>query len=672
MRDYQEIIQENKRRNSILDAPYDPVKGIGGPLERFEIEFKDIEISFFVPVDMREAPVTSLILLYDTLSEAAEALFTTPEKLFEAFILERYKYDFEFWAFTCIKITEKDTFKDIPFKLRGAQREILKELETMRMAGVPIRIVLLKARQFGGSTLIQIYMMWIQQIHKTGWHLAVCAQGDDPAKNISDMYERAAKTYPEEIGKITFKSYKGSTKNKYLVERECVVGVGSVNNPDQFRSYNYAMAHLSEVGLWQDTEKRKAINLISSLKETVPNQPYTLIAEESTAKGLNYFHKSWKKAISMKTRYRAVFVPWWRIDRDRVSLTCQVEEFLSQFEDYHWYLWDLGATLEGINWYMLHKADNDYQDWEMMAENPSTPEEAFQSSGQKVFPPNYVEALRQYCTKPKLIGDIFGETRAGENSLKNLRIEKVNNGKLQVWKFPEEIKGQRVKHRIAAFVDIGGTTKKADNSVIKLLDREPMIYGNDPEVICQWTGHIDQDLLAWKAAQLCMIYAEPEIAEFPLLAFEIQSLNKKELEGSHSLTILDTIKDYYPNLFIRNDEEKLGDEFVPRYGFHTNVKTKGLIIDTAKSAMREVFLSKSDEQSQWGYIERDDETCNEYSYYEVKDNGSMGAIDGKRDDRVMTTAGILWLALRYMSMPFIVKEAPKTTRKGQTRGYADF
>ncbi len=671
MIDVKSILLENVKRNGKLDAFYDPIRGIGGPIERFHFYYPDAGLDVYLPLDMREDEITSHILKFKTMSQAAIVLGLKEYELFEKFIRERFKHDFEFWAYTCIKILHKDLFKLVPLKLRGAQRKMLYELEIMRTADVPIRIVLLKARQWGGSTLVQIYMFWIQNIHRTSWHLAICAQGDDAAKNISAMYDTAARYYPEDIAKITFKAYNKSTKNKKCVERDYIIGVGSVNNPDQFRSFSYGMAHLSEVGIWQDTAKRKATNLVSSLKETVPDQPYTLVVEESTAKGLNYFYESWKKALSGKSRYKAVFVAWWEIDRCREVITIPIEEYLKSFSDYDWYLWKLGATLEGINWYRKHKEDKGYSDVDMNCENPSTPEEAFQSSGQKVYPPSYVLAVRKHCTNPILTGDIFAKTRIGEHALTDIRIEKINTGYLRVWLLPDNVKDRPIKNRFCAFVDIGGTTSKADYSVIKMIDREPMIYGNDPEVILIWRGHIDQDLLAWKAAQICTAYSYPEIGEYPLLAFEVQSLKKESTEGSHSLTILNQIKDYYPNLYVRNDEEKVGDEYVPKYGFHTNVKSKGLIIDTHKGAMREVLLAETEEQCNWGYVERCEESCNEFSYFEVKQDGSMGAIQGKKDDLVIATAGAVWLAISKMDAPFEIKDRPEIT-KVKRRGYSTY
>ena len=665
-----EILSENKRRNNLLDAFYDPIVGIGSPIERFELKIPEANLVFYVPETMREERATKAILEHKTLADAAWKLNTTQSQLFEDFIRERFVHDFEFWAFTCIQIEDKSKFTEVHFKLRGAQRKLLKALEEMRVAGIPIRIVLLKARQWGGSTLTQIYMMWIQQLHRENWHMNICAQDDDTAKTIASMYDLSAELYPKEVGTITFGSFKGSQKIRKNNERGGIVNVGSINNPDQFRGKNRAMAHLSETGQWQDTPKRTAMKLISSLKESIPDEPYTLIIEESTANGLNYFYESWKRAVSGKTRYRAVFIAWWEIDRCRENIVMPIKEFLMSMSDYDWYLWKLGATLQGINWYRLHKADKGYQDWEMQAENPSTPDEAFNSSGQKVFPPSYVLALRKYCKEPILIGEVYGKTRLGEFALEEIRFEKIARGNLKVWKMPDDVKNIPIKNRYCGFLDIGGTTPKADNSVFTLIDREPMLYGNPPEVVCTWTGHLDSDMVVYKAAQICMAYSYPEIGEYPLMAVEIQSLKTEKSEGNHSLTALDNLKDIYPNLYVRNDEEKVGDEYIPKYGFHTNVKTKGLIIDTLKSAAREILMAETDEHNGWGYIEYEDEACDEMSWFEVKTDGSLGAIQGKRDDRVISRAGAVWLAISKMDLPFIIKEVIKSTPK--KRGYSNY
>ena len=66
----------------------------------------------------------------------------------------------------------------------------------MRLAGKPIRLILLKARQWGGSTAIQLYMAWIQLVHKKGWYSAIIAQDNSSAIRIKEMYSKLLKEYP--------------------------------------------------------------------------------------------------------------------------------------------------------------------------------------------------------------------------------------------------------------------------------------------------------------------------------------------------------------------------------------------------------------------------------------------------------------------------------------------
>jgi len=666
------LLEENKRRNALLDAYYDPVIGYGGPFERQKVSFSDIKTVMYLPVEMLNVKWINYLVGFSSLVDYSKKFNTSVEKVMSSIANERFKYDFEFWAATTIKITDKDTFRDTPFILRGAQLILLVVLEEMRLAGVPIRIVLLKARQWGGSTLVQIYMMWIQQIHKQNWHLAVCAQDDNAARNMRSMYTRAARFYPKEIGTITFQPFEGSSKNRVCIETGGIIGVGSINNPDQFRSFNYAMGHFTEVSSWKDTPNRTAQQLITSLKETIPDVPYSLIVEESTARGLNYFYDSWKRAISGNSRYKAIFIPWWKIDRDRIPIEENMQEFINNMGEYDWTLWEYGATLEGINWYNKHKADRYeeadrenrmFSEWEMMQENPSTEEEAFQSSGEKRFNPKYIKAMEQDCMPPAFMGDVKADGTQDEQAFKNIEFVLNNKGKLSIWTMPDT--SIKVLHRYVAYADIGGTWKGADYSVLKVLDRYWMIEGGDPETVCSWHGHCDKDLFGWICAQICTVY------DNALLAFESNSYDKDRSRDDHFLTVVEKIADYYPNLYIRNNPEKVGSDFVPIYGFHLNRKTKPAIIDALYAASRERYFKDQNKQGGYCLIERDIRAIKEMNWFERKEDGSLGAMEGQKDDQVDATAGAFYIAIEKMPMPQLV-DTNKAIKKRILKSEASF
>lgn len=492
------IIGENKERLAKLNAPYNPLTGEGSPLPRTQVKLEDMDVPLYLVNTMVEEQWILALLEAGSFKAFAEMTNSRVEDIQEMFVQERFRHDFEFWAVLCIIIQDKLTLQDVPFILRKAQLILLTKLEKMRMAGRPIRVILLKARQWGGSTLVQFYMMWIQQIHKTNWHLAVCAQDDGASKNIGEMYQRASTFYPGAVASISFKPYAKSPKNLVNVERGGIIGVGSINNPDQFRSYNYPMVHISEAGIWQDTPKRTASQLVQSLRSTVPRVAYSMVIIESTAKGVgNFFHREWLAASKKESGYSAVFVPWFKIDMYQTSMTEEeYPEFIATMAEHDWFAWRNGATLEGIKWYNEFQRDEKYEDSQMYEEFPTTPEEAFISTGSRVIPYVYINNARTTILKPRYRGDLFPSGFADKRALENMEFHENHSGagNLKIWNLPEPyitVRGQKftVTNRYCGFADIGGISAKADYSCIKIIDRKWMLWGGVPETAAIWHGH---------------------------------------------------------------------------------------------------------------------------------------------------------------------------------------
>jgi len=648
-----DIVSENKKRKKALFSPYDPVRGIGSILQRkkFIYTARGMRYSANIPVAMFDNPVISMVNKHHSIERYLRYINERVDEMtiraIEKLILDiRLDNDFEYWAFETVKIQDKESKKPIPFVLNKPQRRLLATLEEMRLEGDPIRIILLKARQWGGSTLIQMYMGWVQTRLKTSWHSAIVADVEEQSKNIRSMYSKMAKNYPEQFGSITFAPFEGSTKTRVIRERDCVVGVGSAQKPESLRSFDFAMLHLSEVGLWKSTPQRSAEDLIQSLQATVPDEPDTLICLESTAKGVgNFFHRTWVAAEKGESVYKPVFVPWFEIER--YQKTCpSYEKFINSWHDYEWFLWELGATIEGIYWYVMTQTGYNYDEWRMRSEYPSTAAEAFQSSGRRAFHQKYVLKVRKSCRKPSFTGDVFAASQTGPEALKDIKFLPSPQGKLSVWEMPDVATTPKVANRYCAFADIGGRTDGADYSCLKVFDRYWMMEGGVPEVVAMWYGHLDQDIFAWVCAQVAKMY------DNALLAVEVNSLRKEMGEGEHFLTVLDAIADYYDNLYFREDREKIREGMPVKYGFHTNKATKPMIIDTLNAAMRED-----------GYIERDIGTCDEMDYYEIKANGTYGAIEGQHDDKVIVSAGGVWLAY-HMPMPYYIRPAAQKINRG--------
>ena len=164
MTNIENIIRENDRRNQKINAPFNPISGEGSLGERIPISISDFALPLqWIPAEMMKIPLVSSLAREGSIdSFLSNVLKVEPnkadhDKVAEKFIRLRYRHDFPFWAATLVWIHNKDAGSDVLFRLRYPQRILVQKFEEKRKAGLPIRLILLKARQWGGSTLTLTY-----------------------------------------------------------------------------------------------------------------------------------------------------------------------------------------------------------------------------------------------------------------------------------------------------------------------------------------------------------------------------------------------------------------------------------------------------------------------------------------------------------------------------------
>lgn len=625
--DAKKVIEENKKRNAIIGKVYKPHTGEGCWGDRIIFHLPDSPIPLqYIPKTMFKTELVTLLHQYGSIEKFITQHLKTKgsneikEEVWKHWILIRIKHDFEFWATMFVRIKDKMSDRDIPFKLNRPQRRLLSEMEEMRTKGEPIRVILLKARQWGGSTLVQIYMAWIQLVHRKNWNSVICAHLKDSALNIKGMYSKLLESYPSWLlnmeGQLKFQPFEKMSNTSIISATKCKITIGSAESPESVRGTDAVMAHLSEVAFWNSTPRKTPEGLVRSVCGSVALLPLSMIVMESTANGTgNYFHKECMRAKQGESDKKFLFVPWYEIEIYSLPIE-NYEEFISSLSKYEIDLWNRGATLEAIAWYRQKRKE--YANHaDMMAEYPSDDIEAFNYSGEKVFNHLSVEALRRNCCAPASTGEIYGKSDRGKEALQNLRFSEESGGLLNIWSKPDA--EYNVSNRYITVVDIGGRSSKADYSVIAVFDRYWMQYGGVPEVVAQWRGHIDHDLLAWKAVQIAQYYNRA------LLVIESNTLETERYDEDATEYILETISDIYPNLYARQPSNMIRGEGCIRWGFHMNRATKLMLIAHQVRMLRE-----------GGYIERDYEACYEHDVFEHKPNGSYGAMEGHHDDILIT------------------------------------
>lgn len=666
MIDAQFIIKENAQKHKRINKPYDPITGEGSVGERVCLKVKDAPLPLmYLPKPMMEEDICKLLKKYGSIAKLyqSQKQELTEEEYFAFWINFcelRIKHDFEFFAYMYQTIEDGDTAEDISFRMKRAQREFLNVLEEMRLAGEPIRAIVLKARQMGLSTAAQLYMEWIQSVHQKNWHSVICAHVKDSATNIRAMYDKVIDNMPPINGvKYTIAPFKQTQNIKIIPERGCRITIGSAEKPESVRGQNPKLAHFSEVAFYPDTTKKGTAQLIGSIVGSMKLIPLTVQIYESTANGVgDYFHTQWEKAKKGETVFRPIFLAWYYDERYSTPIEGgfyynhsgkrekgDVIDFILSLDLYEQNLFanHPDCTLENIHWYRRKKAEM-ATDELMMQEYPSDDIEAFQDSGLPAFRAAHIEAMRADCMTPIAIGDLEGDcspmvakiqNNKRKDILSNIRFvedkealaalsvndpktkQRKEKNRLKVWAFPErEIK---VSNRYVVIFDPQkGISDKADFGVITVIDRFYMMCGGKPEVVAEWRGQIDKDITIWIAAQIAKYYNNA------LLVVESNTYDSTIKEDDNEF-IFDTIAEYYDNLYSRTPADQIKDGIPAKYGFNTNKSTKPMIIANYVVMLREK-----------GYVERNGAALDEARVYEQKQNGSFGAKDGKHDDILMT------------------------------------
>ena len=743
--DLSRIIDENHRRMDAINAHFDPYSGKNSIGERECVCIQDFPIQkLWLPKKMVETPLVQGLAefgFYGFIEEKFKIRTSresdyrpTANMVLDIFRRTRNRYDFPWWCYMYVPISQKGGGDDVRFRLNIPQRKLMGLWNDMEEQGLPVRIDLLKARQWGGSTCVQIKMAHKQLVLTRGANSIIVGHVKDSSTEVKDMYFKVINRYPTELLYEPNEEYNpklppihgtSSSANLFYIDsRNCKLKLGSAERPESARGGDSTLAHCTEVAMWVATDGKTPEDIVRSVTGGILYKRGTAIVYESTANGSdNFFHdeymaakEAWEQGVFHQ--FWPLFISWYEIgwknmlpfkDDERylkknvfpkyssteaknlpawfdIYLPEEISEsapteiafakkLLEQkdktdAEDnrhepgkYLWWLWEKGATLEAIYWYTIERTKfHDHAD--MAAEAPSDDVEAFKHSGARVFSEYSIHELEAGCKPPRFIGEVDclitvspddykrflyrpNEAFRGREYITNLRFCPDETGNLWVWDMPERYTDCIIKNRYLVSVDIGGMSERADWSVITVLDRYWLMEGGTPIVVAQWRGHIDHDILAIKAAQIAAFYNNA------LLVIESNTLEvndrERDVDGDQSGFILNQIKSFYPNLYERQqDEESVLAGMPHKYGFHTNARTKPVLIAHLQKCLRDKL-----------YVERDKRCLDEFSVYQKLPNGAFAASKGHHDDMLMSRAIALYISYCEMDYPREIQKKQK-------------
>lgn len=273
-------------------------------------------------------------------------------------------------------------------RVRGQQRD-----------GNPIRIIILKARQTGFSTVVQAYEN-IRAYRTPNRRTACIADERRRAEEIFRMgtFFREGMLFPPKLA--------AQRRAEIETEEGSLYTVMTANNLESGRGITAHDVHASEFAYWLNGEV-----VMGGILNALSDDPDTMLIIESTANGMsNLYYEMWKMAEDgTASDWIPVFMPWWSHAAYSKPLTVdqahRLLDSLSPEEQEYRKMFNLSAgQLAWRRWAIANKCQNSPMLFKQ--EYPAFPEEAFLYTGSPVFDLKRLTALERECVPPKIRADL--------------------------------------------------------------------------------------------------------------------------------------------------------------------------------------------------------------------------------------------------------------------------
>ncbi len=505
-------------------------------------------------------------------------------------------------------IITKDGKKE-PFKMNRAQLHFFENYLSVP-GKIYHRHVVLKARQLGFTTFIDIFIL-DETLFKTNKESIIIAHKVQDATEIFDKkIDFAIRNMAPDVKGAFFKiNHNSARKIQVVVDYGPEQGsTSSIAVSVSGRSGTYHLVHISEFAKMCVLFPKRAEEVETGTFPTVPFDGFIFI--ESTAEG-------------MAGRFYEIFNERWN-SREKITPQLSQVQFLPHF--YNWQYDDMEmkkipaviATKEmdecEIDWGEYQKENNltdleityYYMKWQQFGgkggtdavkklkqEYPTTPEEAFLSTGQSYFPIAKVASLLQRTT-PGMRGELITNEKGEVEFIPN------SSGNFEMFKKPE----------IGTKYIIGGDTSEG----LAHGDAQVLYVINHKTEECDglYRSQVPPDELANEAYKVGKFY------NWGLLAIEV---NKDGLWVNDALE-----KMGYINLYARKVFDDITQKVTKFFGWKTTSSTRPFSLASLKA----IFLRKD-----CGFPSA---LLNEMFTFVRNAKGKPEALDKKRDDVVMAAS----------------------------------
>ena len=513
-----------------------------------------------------------------------------------------------------LKIRTKDG--DLcPLVMNAPQRRLYEAIRKQWSEGKPIRIIILKARQMGFSTLTEAILF---ALTATNFNVEtmIVAHEEKSTANLFRMSQRFYEELPDQL----------KPKRKAANARELVFdasgengkGLGSrircatAGGKGVGRSSTLSCVHMSEFAFWPGDKRQTFAGLV----QAVPDRPGTVVIIESTANGYDAFKEMWDAAVDAEKAgtdgYTPIFFAWHEMEEYRrpplpgFQRTAEEEEMAQTFglddEQLAWRRWCIATNCGGdVN--LFHQ------------EYPSTPDEAFIATGMCVFDTKILVLRRdQVQHEPWERGRfriVYDEPEILDEYDWGADPQEIGCGPIRSFQWEADERGPV------------WIRSQPEAGVPYVLGADTAGTGTD-----FFAAHMLDNRTGDQVAKIHHQFGERAFAEQMYCLGMTYNKALIGVETNYSTYPEVCLEDLgYPNLYVRQRVDNYTKKHVQAFGFETNRKTRPLIIDGLKDVVRQAPETIHDY-----------DTLGEMLTFVYDENWKPQAEQGKHDDLVMSLA----------------------------------
>jgi hypothetical protein len=482
------------------------------------------------------------------------------------------------------------------FRFQKGQVAIHDALQQQRAEGRPGRVIVLKCRQSGGSTygsgrvaataLVRPYSrsMQIAQAEATVLNLF---------QMIQFMYESLDPEMRPHFGtdrrdELSLRNFP-CTDGEVQLNSSIVVAMAGASEP--WRGPTIQTAHISELAY----QGARAAEVLGGTLQAVPKTPQSVVIVESTANGNGgIYADEWRRAVAGESDFVPVFIPWFHMEGYQHPVPPDFELTLEELEIKRAF----GLSNEQIQWrrFALRTECRGSLDF-FGQEYPSTPEEAFVTSGRPAFSRQILQEMAEAVRSAVPTEGVISEGG----------FTPMRGGPVKVYKKPVPGHDYTLGADPSAGIPPTPGSPGGDPSAAAVFDRDT------GEFVATWHGFKDPIDFAHDCMWLGKWYNTAILAP--------------ECNGGWGLSMVGEMKlAQYERPYVWTRIDKIHRTVTDWYGWFTTYKSKQYLIDTTAHAItdREIVIY-------------DPATILEMLMFEYYGDRNQAGGMGSADDRVMAT-----------------------------------